>query len=340
MKTEEDPSKFSEPYLERKTKFQNSRRILSFRNIKSNSTSAIVASSHESSIQLKAFKKFNENVIETAASSTPIRPHSATIESNSPLNIGLFSYQSDSDINHSGKKRSNSLRFWKRLSSHSLPDVDKQQRRGSLQSEQTSNPSTPIQFFAGEKPDEDVFVNSENENSSGFADSSVKSKVLQASFRGKVGTMERRTVTKSSRTCSNSSSLNNSQEKRSRTNSYQSLTSKTMFPEQQKTHTETGLTSLDSVLQLTLQLEETATANIIQGNSISPEGIDPLFLNGLTDRENQLNFIENLQDDSLNSITGQVATKDLVSKSNEEEKNSPETDRIQHNAIINSQTIE
>jgi hypothetical protein len=66
---------------------------------------------------------------------------------------------------------------------------------------------------------------------------------------------------------------------------------------------------LDSVLNLTLQLEQTSTNDI-----------DPLLLNGLTEEENQLNLMEKTK--------------------NDQSKNIEENDRIQTNSSINSQTIE
>ncbi|CAF4629225.1 unnamed protein product, partial [Rotaria magnacalcarata] len=41
--------------------------------------------------------------------------------------------------------------------------------------------------------------------------------------------------------------------------------------------------SLDSVLSLTLELEQTATANFQRRHTISVHDINPLLLNGLTD---------------------------------------------------------
>ena len=179
---------------------------------------------------------------------------------------------------------------------------------------------------------DEVFSSPEQETAvaSEFGDSSMKSKVLQASFRGKAGTMDRRQTSPSSRSLSNSSASNIHHDKRPLVNATKYFTNQ---PDDHDTDNATSERpencSLDSVLSLTLQLEQTSNANIERRQTISTDDIDPLLLNGLTDDENMLNLMDKANEHASSVPNDQERDKRVFSD-----------DRIQHNSAINSQTIE
>lgn len=253
---------------------QSGKNLLSFRN----QTPTIVAFSNDPSIQLTSYRKFDEE--------------NQTPETN-PTDATLHPYQSDSDITHLS-------RLQKHPSRYSLPDVPSQR----VNTNSPSNDEVP-QFLCPtpEKSDEqDKLV-----AASTFGDSSMKSKVLQASFRGKAGTMDRR-ITPIRPTTNKNSIKRNLQ------------TQPKYFTTKLNEITNDGPRncSLDSVLNLTLQLEQTATADYHRRHTISTQDVNPLLLNGLTDEENQRNRMEH-----TNGHT-----------------NNEENDRIQNLSTTNNQTIE
>ena len=242
---------------------QSGKNLLPFRN----QTPTIVAFNNDPSIQLTSYRKFNEENNENKTSD------------NNPADTTLHPYQSDSDI-------TNSSRLQKHPSRYSLPDVPSQR----VNSNSSSNNELP-QFLCPtpEKPDEQEKLVA----ASTFVDSSMKSKVLQASFRGKAGTMDRRTTPIRPTTNRNSVKRN-------------LPTQPKYFTTKSNEITVDGPRncSLDSVLNLTLQLEQTATADYHRRHTISPDDVDPLLLNGLTDEENQRNQMEHDEPDRIqNSST-------------------------------------
>ncbi len=259
---------------------QSGKIFLSFRSHTPTNINPIVALSNEPGIKLTSIRKFDQN---------------NTLESS----FGLFPNQSDFHINH----RSNSSRLTKKGSSQSLPDVPFK-RSHSLSINNVNHIDSPVipKFLRSKLDkndnDDEVFVR-DNQNqvvtSSTFSDSSTKN-VLRESFRYKANTIDRPKILRSFST----SSTHHAHPKYFITKT----DNKTI------TTTIDGLKTypLNSVLDLTLQLEQVSTVNI-----------DPLLLNGLTDDENQLNLIEK--------------TKKL-------EEKKLESDRIQTNSSINSQTIE
>ena len=293
-------------------------------------TNPVLALSNDPSVRLTSFRKVGEGMTSASSSSTP-----TTLQSNASLPSGLFPYQSDSNITRSTRIRSNSSGLIKQASRHSLPDVPFQ-RSNSLSKAESNliNASIVPEFLStgSEVTNDEVFSSPEQETAvaSEFGDSCMKSKVLQASFRGKAGTMDRRRTSTSSRSLSNSSPSNANHDKRPLVNATKYFTNKA---DDQDTDNATidrpEACSLDSVLSLTLQLEQTSNANIERRHTISTDDIDPLLLNGLTNDENMLNLME--------KADGQAA-----STANDEEKDKRvfADDRIQHNSAINSQTIE
>ena len=271
---------------------QSGRNLLSFRTQTPTNVNPIVAFSNDPSIQLTSFRKVDQD-------STPILPSAVTNSNENPPSPSsrFFPYQSDSDITHTS-------RLHKQPSRYSLPDVPFQRDNNAA--------STELPEFLSptpEKTDEHEKVVA----ASTFGDSSMKSKVLQASFRGKAGTMDRRTASTTTTPFRHTPNL--STKRTIPTQPKYFTTSKT--PE----NSSDGPVkcSLDSVLNLTLQLEQSATADYQRRHTISTNDIDPLLLNGLTDDENTLNLME---------------------KTNGHEDNSDDNDRIQNSSSMNSQLIE
>jgi hypothetical protein len=271
--------------------------LLSFRTQTPTNVNPIVAFSHDPSIQLTSYRKFDQDSTPTLSSSVI-----TTLENNSSPSSSLFPYQSDSDI-------TNSSRLQKHPSRYSLPDVPFQR------SNSTSTTELP-QFLSPtpDKTDEQEKVVA----ASTFGDSSMKSKVLQASFRGKASTMDRRTAMV---TPFRPTMTPNNPHKRNLNTQAKYFTTKV------NDHPTDGPVncSLDSVLNLTLQLEQTATADYQRRHTISTNDVDPLLLNGLTDDENTLNLMEK---------TNGHHSPMIIDDQNEE------NDRIQKNSSMNNQTIE
>ena len=271
---------------------QSGKNLLSFRNQTPSNVNPIIAFSHDPSIQLTSFRKVGEDSTPTLSSSV-----TTTMESNPSPSSNLFPYQSDSDITHSS-------RLHKHPSRHSLPDVPLQ-RNNSISS------TTELPQFLSptpEKPEEQEKVVA----ASTFGDSSMKSKVLQASFRGKAGTMDRRTTTITPiRPTTNTPNKRNLH---AQPKYFTTKSSETPPDGPVKC-------SLDSVLNLTLQLEQSATADYQRRQTISTQDVDPLLLNGLTDDENHLNLMEKTNGHHSPMII-------------------EENDRIQNHSSITNQTME
>jgi len=277
---------------------QSIKNFLPFRSHTPTNINPILALSNEPFIKLTSFRKFDQN--DSPQSSFSLSPN-----------------QSDLYVNH----RSNSSRLIKHGSRHSLPDVPFQ-RSHSLSTSNVNLLDSPVlpKFLCSpsdKNDDDEVFLTSDQDQvvaTSTFDDSSIKSKVLRASYRGKANTMDRR-ITKPKTLRSLSTSSTNIQPKYLITKTDDKITTNRPinYP-------------LDSVLNLTLQLEQTSTIDI-----------DPLLLNGLTDDENQLNLMENNNEHHSSIIINNEQSKNLEENKQE---NSLEYDRIQTNSSINSQTIE
>lgn len=272
---------------------QSGRNLLSFRTQTPNNVNPIVAFSNDPSIQLTSFRKVDHDHTPTL-SSNPLENLTSPSSSSS-----LFPYQSDSDIIHSS-------RLQKQPSRYSLPDVPFQRNSNPSNAELPEFLSPTLE--KNEEQDKVIAAST-------FGDSSMKSKVLQASFRGKTGTMDRRTA--STTTTPFRPSSNPSIKRILQTQPKYFTTNKT--PD----NSSDGPVkcSLDSVLNLTLQLEQTATADYQRRHTISTNDIDPLLLNGLTDDENTLNLMEK-------------------SNGHHSPESPDEHDRIQTPSSMNTQLIE
>ena len=110
-----------------------------------------------------------------------------------------------------------------------------------------------------------------------FGDSSMKSKVLQASFRGKTTTMDRRTITPLRSQSTSTGTMK-------RFNGTQPRYFVTKSNEMKQNNGPVNC-SLDSVLNLTLQFEQEATADYQRRQTLTPDEIDPIHINGLTNEE-------------------------------------------------------
>jgi hypothetical protein len=306
---------------------QSVRNLFPFRNQSPSNVNPVLAFSNDPSVKLTLFRKLDQDQTPTILKSNP-NPSSS-----------LFSYQSDSDINHN---RSNSSRFFRRTSRHSLPDVPLQ-RSTSVSTTNVNLVESPVipKFLCSpsDKHDDEVFITNEQDQvvaTSTLSDSSTKSKVLQASFRGKAGTMDRRTAgpLRSSSTSSTSSITTNINNKHF--SNIQPKYFQTKTDQNEATPNRPVNRTLDSVLNLTLQLEQTSTAEVERRQSISTDDIDPLLLNGLTDDENTLHLTE--------KTNGEHSPMFIIDDNNHQtiptEENSSENDRIQNNSSINSKTIE
>ncbi|CAF4608010.1 unnamed protein product [Rotaria sp. Silwood1] len=329
-----DPNSLSTPKLR-----QSGKNLLSFRTQTPTNINPIIAFSNDPSIQLTSFRKVDQDDTPTISLITTT---TTTTENNPNLPSNLFPYQSDSDITNT----SHSLRLHKHASRYSLPDVPLQR---SHSTSTTSNIDVPIvpQFLCT-TPDknDDVFKTNEQEKvvaASTFGDSSMKSKVLQASFRGKASTMDRRTAAPATTTnvtpfrskstsSTTATSTNNNNNKRNFNVQPKYFTTKPNDTINDKTANGPINCSLDSVLNLTLQLEQTATADYQRRHTISTHEIDPLLLNGLTDDENKLHLIEKMNGHQSSMIIDENQTTKAEISS--------ELDRIQTNTSMNNQEME
>ncbi|CAM4922391.1 unnamed protein product [Rotaria socialis] len=307
---------------------QSGKNLLPFRTQTPTNINRIIAFSNDPSIQLTSYRKFDHDTTPTTTSSSSTTTANTALENDVNSSSSLFPYQSDSDITNS----SHSLRLQKHASRYSLPDVPFQ-RRNSITTTKTDLVVVP-QFLSGttDKTD-DVFINEQEKvvAASTFGDSSMKSKVLQASFRGKTNTMDRRTAATTT-TPFRSQSTSTTNNKRNFNIHPKYFTTKASDISTDKTTNGPVNCSLDSVLNLTLQLEQTATADYQRRHTISTHEIDPLLLNGLTDDENQLHLIEKMNGHYPATIIDENhSIKDAVSS---------ELDRIETNSVMNNQETE
>ncbi|CAF3733453.1 unnamed protein product [Rotaria magnacalcarata] len=307
---------------------QSGKNLLPFRTQTPTNINRIIAFSNDPSIQLTSYRKFDHDTTPTTTTSSSTTTASTALENDVNSSSSLFPYQSDSDITNS----SHSLRLQKHASRYSLPDVPFQ-RSNSTATTKTDLLVVPQFLSATPDKTDDVFINEQEKvvAASTFGDSSMKSKVLQASFRGKTNTMDRRTAA-TTPTPFRSQSTSTTNNKRNFNIHPKYFTTKANDMSTDKTTNGPVNCSLDSVLNLTLQLEQTATADYQRRHTISTHEIDPLLLNGLTDDENKLHLIEKTNGHYSAMITDENHTiKDAVSS---------ELDRIETNSVMNNQETE
>ncbi|CAF3318783.1 unnamed protein product [Rotaria socialis] len=307
---------------------QSGKNLLPFRTQTPTNINRIIAFSNDPSIQLTSYRKFDHDTTPTTTSSSSTTTANTALENDVNSSSSLFPYQSDSDITNS----SHSLRLQKHASRYSLPDVPFQ-RRNSITTTKTDLVVVPQFLSATTNKTDDVFINEQEKvvAASTFGDSSMKSKVLQASFRGKTNTMDRRTAATTT-TPFRSQSTSTTNNKRNFNIHPKYFTTKASDISTDKTTNGPVNCSLDSVLNLTLQLEQTATADYQRRHTISTHEIDPLLLNGLTDDENQLHLIEKMNGHYPATIIDENhSIKDAVSS---------ELDRIETNSVMNNQETE
>ncbi|CAF1649585.1 unnamed protein product, partial [Adineta ricciae] len=272
--------------------------FLSFRNHSRPNINPVVALSNEPSVKLTSIRKVDQE-------NPPLHKNSS---------LSLFPYQSNSNTN-----LSNSASSTRAASRHSLPNVPFHRSNSATTASDTlleSKVNPELLCTSFDNRDEEVFLATkpdEVEAASTFNDSSLKSKVLRASYHGKTNTMERRmnnTLTQV-RSLSTSSTMHHN-------NSRQS-------PKFQEKKADGAL---DSVLNLTLQLEQAATADIQRRHTISADNS--------VDNDKQVKTTSEQQAIIPVVDCDEEKSKDLKEK----HQNSKESDRIQNNASINSHTIE
>lgn len=290
--------------------------LLSFRSQTPIQVNPIVALHNDPSVQLTSFRKFDQD-------QTP-----RAVENSSSPAVSLFPCPSDSEIISSA----NSSRFHKHASRYSLPEAPFQRSQSATSAPTVDSPIIPEFLCPSPEKLDDVFIANDQEKlvaASTFGDSSMKSKVLQASFRGKASTMDRRTA---ATTPFRSQSTSVGEATKKAHTGYTSRPTNTQpryFVTKSNNPPSNGPVkcSLDSVLNLTLQFEQTSTADYQRRHTISVNDIDPLLLNGLTDDENQLNH-------------GEKSNGHHLAKIEEKQEASPEYDRIQNQSSVNGQTIQ
>ena len=314
---------------------QSGKILLTFRAQTPTNVNPIVAFANDPSVQLTSYRKVDEE-------STPTVFATALDNHASPA-AALFPYQSDSDIINS----STSTRLSKQASRHSLPDVPYSRSHGAAVPMMDS-PIIP-EFLCG-TPDrsDDVFSANEQEKvvaASTFGDSSMKSKVLQASFRGKASTMDRRTAAattplRSQSTSSSSADANATAKhttyKRQPQTQPRYFVTKTNDNANNQSGNGPVNCSLDSVLNLTLQLEQSATADYQRRHTLSPDDVDPVLLNGFTNEENALHRSE-----KTNGHHSPLASDNhQLSVIEERQEGASEHERIRNHATRNSPSME
>ena len=217
-------------------------------------------------------------------------------------------------------QRSHSTRMKKQTSRHSLPDVPFQ-RSNSLSNSHLNLLDSPVipKFLCAtsdRNEDDEVFLSTNQEqpvDPATFGDSSTKSKILRESYRRKANTEDRRGTR---------SGLQRSLSTSHHTQPRYFFTQTDTKPSITATNGPTD-NPLESVLNLTLQLEKDSMDDVQRRHIVSTNDVNPLLLNGLTDDENQRHFIE-----KTNGHASAVTNE------------SKQEDRIQKNSSINSQTIE
>ncbi|CAF3536336.1 unnamed protein product [Rotaria sordida] len=315
------------------TRHQSAKSFSLFRNHTLKHTNPVVALPNEPFVKLTSIRKVDQDNIQS----------SPTLKSHINPSFGLFPNQSDSDINNSHYNKFNSSYLSTPTSHHSLPNVSFK-RSNSASTTNSNLIDSPIvpNFLCGtsDKINDEVFLTNNQNNivaASTFDDSSMKSKVLRASYRGKAHTMDR-PIKKPTTLRSLSTSETHNNTKQHSTN-IQKKYFITNSDDKISTTNRPVNYSLDSVLNFTLELEQRSTDDIQRRHTTSTNDIDPLLLNGLTDDENQLNLIEktNEYNSSINIIDDN--NDQSINLENNQQENSLEYDRLQNNSI-NSQTIE
>ena len=307
----------SSTILDHSNNIHSRRSTKSFRNYSTKNLNPIIPSSNQSSsIKLTSFRKINDQ---------NTKPNTLSFQSNSNSSFNLFPNQSYSDINYNYSTRSNSsYDLSQQENFHSLPNISLQRSNSTSVININQIDSSKLLCSTSDQTDNDsVLTMDENEiiQSSTFIDSSMKSKVLQASFRGKVHTMNRRRT--------KSTTLPND------TNQYFSII-QSNYPT--TTTTDNKITdvnqpctySYDSVFNFTLKLQEKSTTNIQRRHTISNDNIRSTLLKNFNNNSSIFNFDENTTNNNYNQ-----STQDENSK----QEYSLEYDRLQNNSF-NSQTIE
>ena len=221
-------------------------------------------------------------------------------------------------------QRSQSSRLKKQSSRRSLPDVPFQRSTSLSNSHLNLLDSPVIPKFLCTTPDktnddDEVFLATDQEQTvdpATFGDSSTKSKILRESYRRKANTEDRRGTRPGLRRSFSTSHHPQPKYFLTQTNTKPPTTTTTPTNEQ-------AASPLESVLNLTLQLEKSSIDDVQRRQTISTHDVNPLLLNGLTDDENHRNLME--------KSNGHSST---ASNDNKQD------DRIQKHSSINSQTIE
>ncbi|CAF3528073.1 unnamed protein product [Rotaria sp. Silwood1] len=305
---------------------QSAKNFSLFRNHTFKNTNPIVALSNEPFVKLTSIRKVDQDNIQS----------SPTLKSHMSSSFGLFPNQSDSDINYNHHNKFNSSDLSTQTNHHSLPNVSLKRSNSTSTTNTNLNDSSIISNIlssTSDKTNDEVFLTNDQDNivaASTFGDSSLKSKVLRASYRGKIHTMDR-PITKSIPLRSLSTSATYNHNINTQTNNFITNINDNFSRINQSVND-----SFDSVLNSSLELEQNLTDNIQRRHTISTNNIDPLLLNGLTDDENQLNLIEKINEKNSSTI---IIDDNNDQSLNIKQENSLEYDRLQNNSI-NSQTIE
>jgi len=306
---------------------QSMKNFLPFRNHSPIDLNPVLALSNEPFVKLTSIRKLDQDM------TLP----STILQSNINPSFRLFPNQSDSEINLRFSNRSNSSRLPKHGSCYSLPDVSLQ-RNDSISTTHVNLIESPVipKFLClpSDQNEEEVFLTTDQDQvvaASTFGDSSMKSKVLRASYRGKAHTMDRRINNSTPLRSLSTSTTNNTIKHSSNTQSKHFITK----TDENTTNRQVNY-PIDSVLNVNLQLEQTSTTDIQRRHTISTDTINPLFLNGLTNDENELNSRENIdRHDSSMHVSNNNNDQSIILK-----ENPSEYERLQNNSSINSQTIE
>ena len=283
---------------------QSSRPHMPFRNNTGRNVNPVLALSNDPFVELTRFRKFEQGAASAVTDKSTASTQSA--ESNT------FAPSSDCDIQPGVLHRSNSSRSFTRAARRSLPNepFPRSNSSSSVRTDLTDSSTIPPFLCATSDRSQEDDVFSRQEQDSAFDDSSLKSKVLRESFRGKANTMDRRTAPTSARSLSTSS----------------------------VTHTAHPRQSPDSEPKRSVTENE---ANRSDHPSSTPaDDIHPVMLNGLTDEENTLNSLSNTSSDSPSLVVVDSDLEQSADSNKQRANGSVGPDRIQTNPSINSQTIE
>lgn len=265
------------------------KKLFSFRTRTPSTVNPVVALSNEPFVKLTSFRKVDQT------------------------------FPSEFDANHF-TQRSQSSRMKKQVSRLSLPDVPFQ-RSNSLSNSHSNLFDSPVipKFLcttSDRNEDDEVFLSTNPEQSvdpATFGDSSTKSKILRESYRRKANTEDRRGARPGLQRSFSTSHHSQPRHFFTQTDT-EPLTTASNKPADNP---------LETVLNLTLQLEKSAMDDVQRRHTVSTNDVNPLLLNGLTDDENHRHLMEK--------------TNGHASTMNNENK---QEDRIQKHSSINSQTIE